>query len=85
MTSFYDRLPAFLTSGLPTPPSPRTPDPRRLVEEVLKPKSQVLYYLVEPPPLTVLFGGDFDTAVHQQAARIKARGCGPLRILWNHR
>ncbi|KAL5103106.1 Glycosyltransferase-like domain-containing protein 1 [Taenia crassiceps] len=88
MHSFYERLPAFLAAGLPTPPCPRVPEPRRLVEEVLKPKSRVLYFLVEPPPLQLLFHDDvkdFEAAVYYQAQRIRARGRAPLRILWNHR
>ncbi|KAM7532994.1 hypothetical protein Aperf_G00000122939 [Anoplocephala perfoliata] len=85
MHSFYERLPAFLTSGLATPPSPRVPDPQRLVETALKPKSAVLYFLVEPPPLEVMFGGSLQDAVAKQAERIKARGKEPLSILWNHR
>lgn len=85
MNSFYERLPAFLSSGLPTPPSPRIPDPQKLVETLLKPKSRVLYFLVEPPPLEIMFGGSLQDAVVQQAERIKARGKEPLRILWNHR
>ncbi|KAL5962199.1 Glycosyltransferase-like domain-containing protein 1 [Taenia solium] len=88
MHSFYERLPAFLAAGLPTPPSPRVPEPRGLVEKLLKPKSRVLHFLVEPPPLPVLVHGDlddFEAAVCSQAERIRARGRAPLRILWNHR
>ncbi|VDK36768.1 unnamed protein product [Taenia asiatica] len=88
MHSFYERLPAFLAAGLPTPPSPRVPEPRELVEKLLKPKSRVLHFLVEPPPLPLLVHGDvddFEAAVCSQAERIRARGRAPLRILWNHR
>nr|CDS20648.1 glycosyltransferase domain containing protein [Echinococcus granulosus] len=88
MHSFYERLPAFLAAVLPTPPSPRVPEPRELVEKLLKPKSRVLHFLVEPPPLPVLFHGDvedFEAAIRFQAERIRARGRAPLRILWNHR
>ncbi|VDN99323.1 unnamed protein product [Rodentolepis nana] len=86
MNSFYERVPAFLTSGLPTPPSPRMPNPRRLVEELLKPKSRVLYFPVEPPPLERMLSEEIlQDAILLQAERIKARGKEPLRILWNHR
>nr|CDS33682.1 glycosyltransferase domain containing protein [Hymenolepis microstoma] len=86
MNSFYERLPPFLNSGLPTPPSPRIPNARRLVEELLKPKSRVLYFPVEPPPLgRILSEGILQDPILLQAERIKVRGKGPLRILWNHR
>ena len=55
------------------------------MEEVLKPKSRVLYFLVESPPLPLLFGGKFEAALRQQVEKIKARRGAPLRILWNHR
>ncbi|VDM31168.1 unnamed protein product [Hydatigera taeniaeformis] len=88
MHSFYERLPAFLAAGLPTPPSPRVPEPQGLVEKLLKPKSRVLHFLVEPPPLPLPIhdnAEDFEAAVRSQAERIRARGQAPLRILWNHR
>ncbi|VDK86109.1 unnamed protein product [Dibothriocephalus latus] len=90
MRSFLDGVPAFLTAGLPTPPTPRVPDGRRLVQEVISPKSSVLYYLVDVPPLVKLAEADrtdcsFREAVAWQVERIRARGDRKLKILWNHR
>ncbi|VDL90488.1 unnamed protein product [Schistocephalus solidus] len=90
MRSFLDGVPAFLTAGLPTPPSPRVPDGHRLVREVLSPKSSVLYYLVDVPPLVELSNSEradfsFREAVVWQVERIRARGDRKLKILWNHR
>ncbi|KAL7055375.1 hypothetical protein AAHC03_022627 [Spirometra sp. Aus1] len=90
MRSFLDGVPAFLAAGLPTPPSPRVPDGHRLVREVISPKSSVLYYLVDVPPLVKLADADrsdlsFREAVVWQVERIRARRDRKLKILWNHR
>uniref|UniRef100_A0A5K3FTR6 tRNA-queuosine alpha-mannosyltransferase n=1 Tax=Mesocestoides corti TaxID=53468 RepID=A0A5K3FTR6_MESCO len=80
MRGFYDRLPAFLGAGLPTPPIPRVPDPRTLVSDILLPKSRVLYFLVDTP-----LSCSTHEAVRSQAERIRRRGDSHLKILWNHR
>lgn len=85
MRSFYDKVPGFLSSGLPTPPSPRIPDPRRLVADILVPKSAILPFLVDPPPIFSALGFPTEVVVRSQSAKIRARGGRPLKILWNHR